>query len=120
MKKIISITLFISSLTGCYWDNEEDLFPVDLCDTVDVSFSGDVIPILTNNCLSCHSNASAASFGNGITLEDYEDIAAASSRIVGAINHEDGFSPMPRNQEKLDTCLIRIIETWVNDGVPNN
>ena len=110
----------VSALTGCYWENEEDLFQVDICDTTDVSFSNDVVPILTNNCFVCHSNASAASFGNGITLEDYDDIAAASRQIVGAINHEDGFAPMPRNQEKLDTCQIQIIEAWVNEGSLNN
>lgn len=120
MKKILLFILTIAALSGCYWQNEEDIFPADLCDTVDVSFSADVVPILANHCFSCHSNASAPVFSTGITLEDYEDVAAASDAIVGAINHEDGFPPMPRNADKLDSCLIMTIEAWVNDGTPNN
>ena len=107
--------------SGCIWENEETLFPDDsFCDTLDVSYQDDVVPIMVNNCYSCHSNVNAPSFGSGIALEDHEDLAAASPRVLGAVMHQDGFPPMPRNAEKLDTCSIATIHAWVNAGTPDN
>lgn len=107
--------------TGCYWDNVETLFPnLDYCDTMDVSFSSDVIPILRNNCFSCHSKSNSPDFANGLSLEDYEDVVAMSDRIVGAIKHNDGFIPMPQGKEQLDSCKIETVEAWVNQGSLNN
>ena len=58
MKKLISISLFIViaivSLTvtnACYYDKEDILYPEQPCDTTKkVSFSNDIIPILSVNC----------------------------------------------------------------------
>ena len=108
-------------VSGCYWDNEEDLFPeVGVCDTIGMSFASDVVPILSNNCYSCHSNSNAPDFTSGLSLEDYEDVSAYSNRIVGSINHKEGFLPMPKDQEQLDSCQIKTIEAWVNQGSLNN
>ena len=108
-------------MAGCYWDNVETLFPDGgLCDTLDVSFTSDVIPILSNNCYSCHSHSNAPDFANGLSLEDYEDVAAMSDRIVGAIKQNEGFMPMPLGEEPLDSCQIETIEAWVNQGSLNN
>lgn len=108
-------------LAGCYWDNEETLFPeAGLCDTLDMSYASDVVPILSNNCYSCHSNSNAPDFASGLSFEDYEDVAAYSDRIVGSINHREGFLPMPQGQEQLDSCEINTIEAWVNQGSLNN
>ena len=121
MKKIIVTVAIALLVAGCYWDNVETLFPdLDQCDTLDVSFSADVIPILRNNCFSCHSNSNSPDFANGLSLEDYEDVAAMSDRIVGAIMHKDGFIPMPQGNEQLDSCQIETIEAWVNQGSRNN
>lgn len=106
---------------GCYWENIETVFPEsESCDTLDVSFATDVVPIFEVNCYSCHSNANAPDFGSGLSLEDYEDVSAASAQIVGAINHSNGFKPMPQGQEKLDSCQIRTVESWINQGSLNN
>lgn len=113
---IISIAAF-----GCYWENEETLYPDSAqCDTTAVSFAQDIIPILTNNCYTCHSNVNGPDFAFGITFEDYEDVAASASLIAGAINHREGFPQMPKNREKLDPCLINTFESWVNQGSLNN
>jgi mono/diheme cytochrome c family protein len=120
MKKILLLILLAVTAASCYWENEETLFPAGECDTADVSYSKDIVQILSSNCYTCHSNANALNFGNGFTFEDYEDVAASSTRILGSIKHENGFNPMPRNREKLDSCQIMIFETWVNDGTPDN
>lgn len=120
MKKTLLFILLAVTAVSCYWENEETLFPAGECDTIDVSYSEDIVQILSFHCYTCHSNANALNFGNGITLEDYKDVAASSALVLGSIKHEDGFIPMPRNGEKLDSCQIMIFEAWVNEGNPDN
>ena len=120
--KTITVTVAIALLvTGCSWDNVETLFPdFGYCDTLDVSFASEVVPILRNNCFSCHSNANSADFASGLSLEEYEDVSALSDRIVGAVKHNSGYIPMPQGNEQLDSCQIETIEAWVNQGSLNN
>ncbi len=119
-KKFIFLILWITAF-GCYWENEESLYSgPEICDTISVSFSEDIVPILTNNCYTCHSNNNAADFAYGISFEDYEDVAASANLIAGAINHSEGFPQMPRNRDKLEPCLINTFEAWVNQGILDN
>ena len=113
--------LAIILLPACIWDNLEELYPDNAnCDTTSVSFSTDIIPILSNNCFSCHSNLNAPSFGGGLSFEDHQDVAGNSDRIIGAINHNAGFLAMPRDGDKLNPCSINLVEAWVNSGAPDN
>ena len=115
------ILLGILLMPACVWDNLEELYPdTRHCDTTSVSFNNDIKPILSNNCFSCHSNLNAPSFGGGLSLEDHADVARNSDRIIGAINHEDGFQAMPQGGEKLDACSILLFEAWSQSGAPDN
>jgi hypothetical protein len=125
MKKI-SILLFalvsLIILYSCYYDNMEYLYP-DLnstCDTSQVTFNGTISVMLQNNCLSCHSNSSAATFGGGIRLQNYSDVSASGDRVRGAINHESGYSAMPKNGGTLDACSIQQFDIWLAAGKPEN
>ncbi len=121
MRKFLILPIIMSLVSACYWENEEALYSApDFCDTLDVSYSEDVVPIMTNNCYACHSNANAPDNSFGNTFEDYEDVAASATSIVGAINHAAGYPAMPKGGEKLDTCSIATIEAWVNMGAPDN
>jgi hypothetical protein len=126
MKKSLFLHLMIPVagvflMPGCVWENEEELYPeAGICDTTDVSFSIDIVPILANNCYSCHSNLNAPSFAGGLSFEDHPDAARYSERITGAINHNEGFLPMPRGGNKLDPCSINLVEAWSSAGAPDN
>ena len=126
MKRLIypfSIILFIILLpVSCYYDNEEDLYPSlsTNCDTISVTFSGTITPILANNCHTCHSNSQAAVNGGNIRLENYADVQARASLIAGSVNHETGFIPMPKNGGKIKPCSITQIEIWIRNGALNN
>jgi len=45
-------------------------------------------------------------------------IAVGFNRIIGAINHDDGFSPMPKGGSKVSDCDIDKMTQWINDGAP--
>lgn len=91
------------------------------CDNLsDISFATDVLPILTTNCATtgCHDDATGSSgyrFGNYTNTKEAVD----GGRVVGAINHENGFSNMPASFQ-LQPCEIDIIETWLNEGALDN
>lgn len=123
MKRIITsiaiAAIFSFFFVSCYYDNEEALYPTltTTCDTVNVTFSGTITPMLSNNCYSCHSNANA-SFGAGIHLQAFADVSANSAKIVAAIKRTGPF-PMPPGG-KLDACSVSQFDIWVKNGMPNN
>jgi hypothetical protein len=126
MKRLLPVIIifFLVSVTlsSCYYDNEEALYPSlsSSCDTINVTFSAKIAPILSNNCLSCHSNATAVSAGNNIRLQDYNDVKARTSAIAGSIKHTGTYSPMPKNGGRLNTCSITLVDIWIRNGAPNN
>lgn len=127
MKSLFIISFVSSAImiaSSCYYDVNEEINPVNpgdstSCDTTGVSYTTDVLPIIQFNCYTCHSTA--ANLG-GITLEGYNSIKtyATNGRLEGAINHQPGFSPMPKDAPKLDDCDLAIIHAWITQGVLNN
>lgn len=115
--------LSVLSISSCYYDVEEDLYPLNGggtgCDTSAVTYALKVKPIIDQNCINCHNQASQQ--GN-VVLETHPDIVtyANSGQLLGAIKHQPGFSPMPKSGTKLNDCSILIIEKWVQSGSPNN
>jgi hypothetical protein len=120
--KILIITIVLSALAGCFYDNEEYLYPkvAGNCDTLNISFSATIFPILNTKCLSCHSNTSAAAFGNSIKLQDYADVKSREQAILGSVKHLNPYSPMPKNSAKLNACPVQQIEIWIKAGGLNN
>ncbi len=96
----------------------EDPLPPDTseCDTLNVTFNGSVLPILQANCLGCHSG-SQPSYGLDLTNFDHLAAIVNDGSLVGAINHAQGFYPMPKDGTMLSACDILIIEIWANDTV---
>ncbi len=122
--KILFISLFALLAFVLVWSckHEPDEIagpepPVpELCDTLNITYPGDVYPIFDQYCIFCHGGAIPE---GGIDLTNYDDVAilAQNGQLMGAINHESGYSPMPKDGNKLSFCLIRTIGIWVNDTV---
>lgn len=119
----IFFLLVVASVTGCYYDSEERLYPSisSPCDDAVVTFSGTVSSIL-QPCLTCHSNSAASSSGSGIKLQEYADvmIVVNNGRLMGAVNHANGFVPMPGGGGKLPDCEIAQLQKWIDNGSLNN
>lgn len=124
MKKIYNVSmaslclLFLTA--GCFNDNIESLYPTsNQCDTVDVSYSAIVKPILDNQCVSCHNESNAS---GGVDLSTYTATKtyADNGKLVSSIKQDGSASAMPQGADKLDQCYIDRIESWVNAGAKNN
>ena len=119
------IPFLVLTISGCYYDNEEYLYPTSAeCVTDNMSYSTDVWPVVSSTCTGCHGGASLA---GGIPLEDYTDVSAAGAigagnygSLYGAISHASGNSPMPKNGDKLSDCTIAKIKAWIDQGSQDN
>jgi hypothetical protein len=116
IRPLIAVFLLIIACYSCYYDSEEYLYPQIGCDTINVTYSGSVAPILNDLCVSCHSSSSS------IKLDSYENvkIRVDNGSLIGTINHQSGFQPMPQGGAKLDDCRLTIISKWIENGAPNN
>ena len=98
----------------------ENLVCQNLCgDTINITYSLSVNPIILNKCQGCHSGANLQ---GGIDLSNYLAVKTqvTNGKLWGAVNWLPGFSPMPKNGNKLSTCELTKIQKWIAQGAPNN
>jgi hypothetical protein len=115
----VSTALYLSSCTS------EQLAPD--CNTQNMSYSQNIVPILKSNCYKCHSSGnSVGSYGH--LLDNYDSLLPFIQRdanthisyLEGVITHTPGYIAMPYMDGKLDTCAIKQIQAWITQGHPNN
>ncbi len=111
--------LTIVLLSGCYYDNEEELYGTQPCETDHMSYQLDIVPIIETSCFPCHRNDVA---DGSVRLGNHSELMVwvNNGSLLGAIKHESGFSPMPKIGHKLSDCTIAKIESWIADGAPEN
>ena len=117
---ILIFGLINVGITGCYYDNEVELYPQPIeCDTTNVTYNATIAPIMNNSCNGCHS--SSAPSANVIT-DTYEGVKviAENGKLWGTLNHEQGYSPMPKGFPKLNDCDLTKINIWLNNGALND
>jgi hypothetical protein len=125
--RLISLLALAALLNGCYYDKYDVLYPsAASCDTTNVSYSGTIAPIINTNCLTaCHGDNVYQSFGGGYNLQGYTNFKNMatmnnSTLLINCINWAPGYDQMPNNGQKLSSCNILLIQTWINDGAKNN
>ena len=102
--------------------------PLATCDTIYVSYTCSVKPILQNNCYSCHSTAVTAS--GGVDLENFQSLknylklyyrndSMYGSKFYNIILQTPGTLSMPPTA-KLSTHELSLIKKWLNLGAPEN
>ena len=119
MKYLLSIlasAFILIAFTGCYYDNEETLYPQlsSQCDTTNVSYSATISTIMSSYCTTCHGSGASG----GIDLQTYELVKANASKVYGSINHDDGYVAMPKGGSKLDDCTILQMKVWIDNNMP--
>jgi hypothetical protein len=122
MKNIIIIIAFsLFTFQSCYYDKEDLLYPFD-CDTTNITYSLTVTPIINDHCLACHGSSNYNSLGGNLNLEGYNNIMVPvnSGALLNAIEHNAGYSPMPKNSPQLSDCNILKIKKWIEAGASDN
>ncbi len=115
--------ILILNMTACKKENEETLINeqggLALCDTVNMKFSLNILPIIKNNCYSCHG------FGQvqlGVNFDTYDNIKAQvdNQKLINVIKHSAGYKAMPLGLPRLSSCNVNKIQAWINKGAPDN
>ncbi|MCC6373171.1 MAG: hypothetical protein IT236_19360 [Bacteroidia bacterium] len=89
----------------------------NVCDTIGVTYSGRIQPLLDSWCVGCHN---ANNSGGGYNLSNYQGAKSAVPRLIGCLKGLNGFSPMPQNSSPLNSCDIIAVQKWIDAGSPNN
>ena len=89
------------------------------CNPDAASFKNDVLPILQDYCIGCHS--SARSDGN-VNIESYDQVLpyVGNGTLIGTIKHTEFYPVMPPSGSKISDCRITQIEKWIAEGAKNN
>lgn len=111
----LMILTFISACTDS-GENDED------CSGANMSYSMDIKPILQNNgCMTsgCHGGSAMS---NLLFMDSYESlkIYIDANRLMGALRHQNGFSAMPKQGEKISNCELLKMDSWIAQGAQNN
>jgi len=99
-----------------------------------VSFEGDVRPILDNRCVKCHQPGGEGYLKSGLDLENYKGLmkgtkfgpvvvpgSSINSTLVNLIEHKASSAiNMPHNEAPLPEEQVELIKRWVDQGAKNN
>ena len=115
-------TACVLSLFGCSAGKHE------------VSFSKDIMPVLSQNCLHCHTQGGEGQVASGLSMESYADLMKGTkhgpvikpgqsyaSTLQILVEHKADVSlNMPKGGGKLSTDQIELIGKWIDQGAKNN
>lgn len=117
---IFLVVLGISiSLSSCYYDNEEMLYPNVPCDTTS-TFSSRIAPLVQQKCASgCHEGANPSA---GVPLTTYDEIKATvdDGSFASSLDGSNGYTVMPKGTSGLSTCDKNAVAAWIAGGALNN
>ena len=83
--------------------------PSVVCETY---YNENVAPILSSNCIGCHSGSSATA---GLYLDSYTSVYSAikSGNVLDRVNRNNGDNGfMPQGGQKLSNANLDILETF--------
>jgi hypothetical protein len=105
------------ALTGCYYDNEEELYPFGGCNTSNVTWSGTIQPLITTRCATpgCHvQGGQPPNLGTYAAVKAQVDAGRIKARAI------DGSPSFMPPSGKLPSCDIVALNTWLAAGAPEN
>jgi hypothetical protein len=91
--------------------------PCVLNDTV--SFQNEVFPLISNYCISCHSYSGSG----GLNLDSYAGVQsfAVTGQLYPTLLHDpNGIIMPPLPAAGLDSCEVKLIKRWIDQGALNN
>ncbi|MCW3121690.1 MAG: hypothetical protein JWQ38_1182 [Flavipsychrobacter sp.] len=128
MKKLLIVAGVLLLFGSCYNDKYDKLYPAPVvvtCDTSTITFSHDIMPILTTYCNvagGCHDEAGSNVSGFNFTEYRFFVHQATTDILINDINGtpSTGHNAMPKNLPKMPQCDIDKMTRWVNQGSQDN
>lgn len=114
--KLLFLGILASLIIACGGDDPD---PEPTCETDNLTYTNGASQILNASCAiaGCHVDGTAT-----FRMDNYDDafLAVGFGRIIGSINHEENFKPMPypEGSDKLEDCDIDKLTAWINAGAP--
>ncbi len=125
MKKQIlffGLLVFGLSILSCGKDDDDGGGdpPPDACDTLDVSYSTDIVPIIEATCAIAGCHVADFSQGDFTTYEDLKEKVDDEDKLLTQVT--EGTMP-PSNTAgpaELTADELELIQCWIDDGAPDN
>ena len=91
---------------------------VNKCDTSNVTFSGNVWPIINTTCGGCHGGGSPQ---GGVPIRNYTDLKVLvdNGHLISVLKRDGVRKPMPPGGP-IEDCAMRQVQAWINDGAKDN
>jgi len=116
MKKIVYTALALALLTGCYYDNKEELYPNTFgnntaCDTTNLTYNNGIKALINGNCASAGCHVPGATSPD---LSTYTGVVSNITRVkIRAIDQKS----MPASAP-LPLCELSKLTAGINAGTP--
>jgi len=121
-RKTLILLVFLAGLLSivpqsCENNNELELYGIQDCDTIDITWDSKIEDIFARNCVECHNKDLNY---NSVRHDSYEEELKVlrGGKLRGVVNHQSGFSKMPNDRKKLPACELLIINAWLDNGAP--
>lgn len=100
----------------------------------DVSYAGDIKPLLSERCGVCHQPGGKGQVASGFSIEDYASLMkgtrygsviqpgeSINSSLVRMVEHKtDKQIHMPKDEVMLADYEIAMLKQWIDAGAVNN
>ena len=111
---LLGILLMVGTLGGCYYDNEEYLYPGGTCDTANVGWSAVISPIVQQKCATpgCH-------VPGGTGVGDFTQPSAVTASVNDGSFRASvlGSRTMPPSSSApLSNCELKQVQIWLDAG----
>lgn len=107
-----NLSFFLLLLLYSCTYNEVPISEITICETNTPSFSDCVLPIIEDNCMSCHSENGEQS----LYLTSFTEIMLAVENNDLLVRIKSDMPP----SNLMNASDILIIENWIDEGAQNN
>lgn len=116
-ERIWALAMAVLMMVGCTYDDLDSLGTPRDCDAFDVSYGGDILPLVTDHCQGCHAGGAPSA---GIGFETHADVALFAEIMLDRMSRAEGDAELMPQSGKLDSCSIALFNAWIEAGKPNN
>jgi hypothetical protein len=99
---------------GCYYDNEEELYPSNFCVTENISFNTSIRPLIQTRCAlpGCHAGMVSPDLTQDQNIHAIANDGRLKARVI------DRIPPAMPPTGPLPSCETQQLQAWLDQGAP--